>query len=320
MRVSAVVPVYNSQNSLKELFARLCAVLERCTQNFEVIFVEDGSADRSWAVVEEMAAADSRARGIRLSRNFGQHNALLCGIRAARHEIIITLDDDLQHPPEEIPKLLALLCEGYDVVYGTPSQWPHSFWRNLLSRLTKKMMAKTMGISSIRDLSAFRAFRAELRKAFANYQSPNLLLDVLLSWGTRHFASVRVNHHPRPAGKSNYNFWKLLNQTMLLMTGFSTAPLRFASMVGFGFLLFGMTVFSYVLWHYFFRGSIPGFSFLASIICLFSGAQLFALGIIGEYLARIFNRSMERPTYVMSQTASGSREPIYEKAGRVVSD
>ena len=115
-------------------------------------------------------------------RNYGQHNALLCGIREARGDVIITMDDDLQHPPEEISKLLQKWMEGYDVVYGYPTKLPHSFWRNLFSRLTKKTLAFVMGIKSVNEISAFRAFSTDLRKAFSSYQSPNVIIDVLLSW------------------------------------------------------------------------------------------------------------------------------------------
>src|SRR5262249_41634081 len=156
----------------------------------------------SWGVIQELVMSYPNVHGINLMRNYGQHNALLCGIRAARYDVVITMDDDLQHPPAEIPKLLEKLAEGYDVVYGTPRTLPHSLWRNLLSRYTKWAMANAMGVRSVRDLSAFRGFRTNLRKAFHKYESPNILLDVLLSWGTTRFAAVEVNHQPRRVGKS----------------------------------------------------------------------------------------------------------------------
>jgi undecaprenyl-phosphate 4-deoxy-4-formamido-L-arabinose transferase len=182
--------------------------------------------------------------------------------------------------------------------------------RNLMSKLTKRAMSSAMGIANIRDISAFRAFRTRLREASANYQSPTLLFDVLLSWGTTRFGSVKVNHEPRLIGQSNYTFVKLFNQALLILTGFSTAPLRVASFVGFGFTLFGMAVLVYALVRYFIGGALPGFPFLASIIALFSGAQLFSLGLIGEYLARIFSRTMERPTYVVSDTVGHPSDAV----------
>lgn len=301
--VSVVIPVYNSEASLTPLVDRLREVLPKLATEWEVILVNDGSRDRSWDVVRELAATHERVRGINMFRNFGQHNALLAGIRAARYDITVTMDDDLQHPPEEIPKLLARLGEGADVVYGTPSALQHGLWRNFFSTFTKRAMAHAMRIDHAVDLNAFRALRTELRGAFAAYESPHVLLDVLLSWGTSRFAAVAVGHKPRIYGRSNYTPLKLFNHAMLMLTGFSTAPLRLASGIGFLLTLFGIGVLLYVLGVYLVVGrAVPGFAFLASTIAIFSGAQLFALGIIGEYLARIFNRSMQRPVYVVKET------------------
>ena len=299
-RISIVVPVYRSEQSLPALIDRLATVMPTLTSAFEVILVNDCSPDGSWGVVQRLASERQWIRGISLMRNFGQHNALLCGIRAARYELIVTMDDDLQHLPEELPHMLRALDEGMDVVYGAPLELSHSAWRNALSKYTKLAMSRAMKIPNIREVNAYRVFRTHLRDAFSQYHSPNLLLDVLLSWGTTKFMTVRVRHEPRRIGTSNYTLDRLLNQAMLMLTGFSTAPLRVASFVGFAFTLVGVGVLFYVVGVYFVRGSVPGFPFLASIISLFSGAQLFALGIIGEYIARIFNRSMERPTYVVA--------------------
>jgi glycosyltransferase involved in cell wall biosynthesis len=300
--LSVVVPVFNSEGSLTPLVERLVAVLPSVATEWEILLINDGSRDRSWEVVRELAARYPSVRGMRMLRNFGQHNALLAGIRAARYTVTVTMDDDLQHPPEEIPKLLTRLAEGGDVVYGTPNTLPHGFWRNFFSRVTKRAFGYAMRVDTLVDISAFRAFRTELRRAFQAYSSPQLLIDVLLSWGTSNFSSVKCEHLPRTIGRSNYTPSKLFNQAMLILTGYSTAPLRLASSIGFLFTLFGIVLLAYVLGRYFITGvSVPGFPFLASAIALFSGAQLFALGIIGEYLARIFNRSVERPVFVISE-------------------
>jgi glycosyltransferase involved in cell wall biosynthesis len=297
--ISVVIPVFNSQESLAELVARLYAVLPELAADFEIILVNDGSVDGSWERINQLAEDYPRLRGVNLMRNYGQHNATLCGVRAAYGQVIVTMDDDLQHPPEEIHKLLAKLAEGWDVVYGLPERLPHALWRNWFSLFTKRVLAYVMGIKTIREIGAFRAFNSRLRKAFANYQAADVILDVLLSWGTTRFTSVTVNEAPRFTGHSNYGFFRLFRIAMLILTGYSTAPLRFASMVGFFFTVFGIVVFLYVLGVYFLLGSVPGFPFLASLITLFSGTQLFALGLIGEYLARVFDRSMEQPPYVI---------------------
>ena len=306
--LSVVIPVYNSEETLSLLIDRLAEVLPQICPDFEVILINDGSRDQSWKKISELAQSHNWLRGINMMRNYGQHNALLCGIRAARKEIIVTMDDDLQHPPEEIPIMIEKLNEGYDVVYGFPRKLPHSFLRNLFSRLTKRTLAKIMGIKTVEEISAFRAFRTNLRIAFKDYQSPGVIIDALLSWGTTKFTSVLVNEVPRQYGHSNYNFSKLASQGLLILTGFSTLPLRFASFLGFGFTIFGFFVFLYVFISYLRLGSIPGFPFLSSIISIFSGIQLFTLGIFGEYLSRIFDRSMEHPAYVIGETTEDSRD------------
>ena len=298
--VSVVVPVYNSEGSLPELIERLEKTLRAACSRFEVVLVNDGSRDRSWDVICEIAQAHDWVRGIDLMRNYGQHNALLCGIRLAQNDIIVTVDDDLEHPPEEIPKLLDKLAEGFDVVYGAPQKERHGLWRNLASRLTKLALQSTMGAATARMVSAFFVFRTQLRDAFAQYQGPFVSIDVLLTWGTTRFAAVPVRHEPSQLGASSYTFRKLVTHALNMMTGFSTLPLQFASVIGFLFTFFGLAVLAYVIVRYIIEGgSVPGFAFLASIIAIFSGAQLFALGIIGEYLARMHFRMMDRPPYIV---------------------
>lgn len=301
--VSIVVPVFNSEATLRALIERLEPVLAAGNWPAEVILVNDGSRDSSWQVIGELARQYPLVQGINLMRNYGQHNALLCGIRAARGEIIITMDDDLQHPPEQIPKLLEQIAAGYDVVYGTPRKERHGLLRDLASQITKFALQGAMGVATARQVSAFRAFRTQLRDAFTQYQGPFVSIDVLLTWGTTRFTAIPVPHDQRLAGASNYTLRKLIIHALNMLTGFSTAPLQLASLVGFGFTLVGLAVLVYVVGRYLIQGSnVPGFPFLASVIAIFSGAQLFALGIIGEYLARMHFRMMDRPTYTVRAT------------------
>jgi glycosyltransferase involved in cell wall biosynthesis len=305
--ISVVVPVYNSAGSLPELIQRLQVVLLALTDTFEVILVNDGSRDGSWQVITALVAQFAFVRGIDLMRNYGQHNALLAGIRQASYNLIVTLDDDLQNPPEEIPTLISKLNEGYDVVYGAPQQEQHGLWRDLASQITKLALQASMGVETARKVSAFRVFRTQVRDAFADYRSPLLSIDVLLTWGTTRFAYIPVRHAPRTIGLSNYTFRKLVRHALNMVTGFSTLPLQIASLIGFGFTLFGLGVLAYVVGRYLIQGSpVQGFPFLASVIAIFSGAQLFALGIIGEYLARIHMRMMEKPTYSLRECLTHS--------------
>jgi undecaprenyl-phosphate 4-deoxy-4-formamido-L-arabinose transferase len=302
INVSVVIPVYRSQDSLCELHHRLAAVLEAQKLSFEILFVEDCGGDNSWEVIQELAEKDERVRGLSMSRNYGQHNALLCGIRESRGNIIVTMDDDLQHPPEEIPKLLAKLGEGFDVVYGPPEQEQHGLLRDLASKITKLALEGSMGAANARKVSALRTFRTRLRDAFCEYRSPTVNIDVLLTWATTSFAVVNVRHEARKYGPSGYTPHKLILHALNMMTGFSTRPLQLASLTGFGFALFGFAILAFVLFQWLLQGSeVPGFVFLASIIAIFSGVQLVSLGIIGEYLARIHFRTMDRLPYVVSK-------------------
>jgi glycosyltransferase involved in cell wall biosynthesis len=299
--LSVVVPVYNAIGTLEALAQRLLEVLSASGHRFEIILVNDGSRDRSWTIVTELAAVHPQVTGIDLMRNYGQHNALLCGIRAARHDVIVTIDDDLQQSPEDILRLVARLEGGdVDVVYGTPITQQHGLWRNVASVMTKAALKSVLGADVAPLVSTFRAFRAQLRDAFERYQGPLVSIDVLLSWATSRFAAVPVARSPRPVGRSSYNFRSLVRHTLNLVTGFSVLPLQIATVVGFACMLFGLGVLGFVTIRTLLQGSVvAGFPFLVSVVTIFSGAQLFALGIMGEYLGRMHLRTMDRPPYAI---------------------
>jgi undecaprenyl-phosphate 4-deoxy-4-formamido-L-arabinose transferase len=306
MDLSVIIPVYRSEKILEKLYARLITVLEANTQDFEIIFVEDCGGDNSWRVITELAEKDDRVKGLKLNRNFGQHNAILCGIREACYPLTVTMDDDLQHPPEEIPILLEHLDDDSDVIYGTPKREQHGFLRDIASILTKLVLQNLMGARIARNVSAFRLFRTHLREAFDTYHSSVVSIDALLTWSTDRYTAVQTEHVARTEGQSGYGFFKLLILAFNLMTSFTVLPLRFASMVGGLFIFFGICILTWVLVNYFVSVDerAPGFSFLASIIAIFSGVQLFTLGILGEYLARIHNKTMNKPSYIVKYKTS----------------
>jgi len=302
MSLSIIIPVYNGASSLPTLLERLAPVLQKCASEYEVILIEDGSLDNSWETICQQKSTYPWLRAFRLTRNYGQHNALLCGVRAARYAIIVTMDDDLQHPPEEVSKLLRKLDEGYDVVYGSPHVEQHGLWRNLASQMTKIALRKVMGAETARHASAFRAFRRHVRRAFADYHGMFVNIDVLLTWGTSRFAAIDVRHEPRAQGASNYTFRKLVTHALNMITGFTTIPLQLASLLGFMMTIFGLLLLIYLLVNRLVLGNdVPGFTFLASVVVIFSGAQMLALGIIGEYLARMHFRLMDRPVYTVHE-------------------
>ena len=177
MNLSIVVPVYRGESLVEPLVLRLNKVLPSIAKKYEIILVNDGSPDGSWAVIEQLAKKYKWVRGIRLMRNYGQHNATLCGVRLASYEVVVTMDQDLQHPPEQLSVLLAELDKGFDVVYGSPKKLPQGFIRNLLTANIKNILANIMGVPSVKNISAYRAFRTHLRSAFENFQSPTMIVD-----------------------------------------------------------------------------------------------------------------------------------------------
>jgi glycosyltransferase involved in cell wall biosynthesis len=306
---SVVVPVYNSQTTLPTLVDRLGAVLPGVVDRFEVVLVNDGSQDESWDAIAEGARKHSWVRGINLMRNYGQHNALLAGIRAARYAITVTMDDDLQHPPEEIPRLLAEVDQGNDVVYGTPVTSQRGFSRRMSSRLTLFWLHRVLGVAIASRASAFRAFRTVLREGFAHYDGPAVAIDALLAWTTTRTASVPVRHNPRVHGRSQYTWLRLARMAIDLTTTFRTWPLRLASLVGFIVMLLGLAALAFVIGDYLATGRpLSIFRFLASALAVFSGAQLFTLGILGEYVARIHHRVLREPAYVVRERIGETAE------------
>ena len=309
--LSVVVPVYRSATILPVLTARLKIALEPTALPFELILVNDCSPDDSWSRIVALVEEDPRVRGIDLTRNYGQHAATLAGIRAARGDIVITIDDDLQNPPEEIPKLLAKIDEGYDVVYGVALTGDRGLVRDILTRLTKLALRVAIGGDVPTNVSGYRAFHTRLRDAFDQFRSPYVSVDVLLSWGTSRFVSVPVRHEARREGRSGYTYGALATHALNVLTGFTTRPLRAVSLIGLATMLFGVGVLVYVLVYVFVhQGDVPGFPFLASIIAIFSGVQLLSLGTIGEYIARMHTRLLGRPPFTVRSEVQSAETPL----------
>ncbi len=296
--VSVLIPVYNSAGLLPDVVTEVVESLAAAGTPHEVILVNDGSLDASWPTIEALAARRPAVRGINLMRNYGQHNALLCAIRAARFAVCVTMDDDGQHPPRHIAALCAKLAEGHDVVYGAPREAQHGLLRTLASRATKLALRHAMGAETARHACALRVFRTALRDAFAAHQGPFVSVDVLLSWATTRFAALPLDHRPRLGGASTYTFRKLLRYAMNMMTGFTTLPLRVAIWAGLASAAAGLLILAVAAGRALLHGNgVSGFAWLASLIMLFSGAQLFSVGMIGEYLGRMHFRLLDRPAY-----------------------
>ena len=245
--LSIVIPVYRSAPTLRPLVDRLRAVLSRSGREFEIVFVEDGSPDQSWEVLRELQAEHPDCIvAIQLMRNFGQHNALMCGFRHARGRYVITMDDDLQNPPEEIPRLLeALLSGGYDLVYGSIADKKHAGWRNTGSALVNSFYRITFHTHV--TITSFRIIRRELLESIFTYDLNFTFIDGLLAWSTQRIGQVPVRHEPRAVGRSGYNLLKLLLLAFNLFTNFSLLPLQLTSMIGLVASAGGLLVAAYYL-------------------------------------------------------------------------
>ena len=308
--VSVVVPVYKSTTTLAELARRIREVLTARGVPYEVILVDDGSGGGTWPAIRSLARQDPAVVGLRLGRNVGQHNALVAGVRRARYPVAVTLDDDLQNPPEEIPALLDALVPGVDVVYGEPREVAQRKWRATSSVVARGVMSSALGAENASRISSFRAFRTQLRDAFVGDLGPSVSLDALLSWGTSSFTSVAVDHHPRAEGESNYGFRKLVRYAVDTATGYSALPLKVATSLGLATAAFGLVVLVWVVARVLVGGvAVPGFAFLASIVSIFAGVQLIAIGVIGEYLARMHFRIMRKPTYLVAERTDEAGTP-----------
>lgn len=309
VRISVVIPVYNGAATIVELIGRLEKSLRGICEDFEVIMVNDGSRDSSWEQIKKLCEKNEWLTGIDLMKNVGQHNALLCGIRSARYDCTVTMDDDLQHPPEEIHKMLVKIREGFDVVYGIDDGVNHSVIRSIASRILKFSLSVALNEPSLEKISAFRIFRTRLRESFESYSGETVCIDALLSWGSKKRCHVPVTIYRRLNGDSNYRMSTLFRQALNTFSVFQAFPLKFMSLVGLFFVVMGMALLCFILTNYIIHGSVvPGFAFLGSIIVMFSGVQLLSLCVMGEYVARIHACVTNRPAYSINEIDRGQNQ------------
>ncbi|MBI5609760.1 MAG: glycosyltransferase family 2 protein [Deltaproteobacteria bacterium] len=298
--VSVVVPVYGGEATVAELAQGLAAALR--DRDWELLFVCDRPRDGSWAQVQKLAAENPRVRALLFRRNYGQHPALLCGIRLARGRTVVTMDEDLQHNPADVPALVAVAEQEQALVYGVSAELHHGGFRNLSSRLLKRFLASYLGVDFGRNMSAFRAFPSQAREAFADYRSAMVAIDVLLSWAALPVRALPCAHAPRRAGASGYTFAKLMKLMGDVVLGFSVAPLRLATWAGLAAMLGAFALAAVVGLNWLLHGSaVPGFAFLGLAVTLLGGVQLLALGLLGEYLGRLYGSALGRPQYLVAE-------------------
>jgi glycosyltransferase involved in cell wall biosynthesis len=293
--ISVVVPVFRSGPGLADLYQRLAPVLEKLTPQWEIILVDDASNDGTFAHMLELHRRDARVKAIRFARNMGQQHATLCGIKRSRGDVVVTLDDDLQNPPEEIPSFLARLDEGYDLVIGRIREGKkHSPWRNLSSAAMQKLVGRVLGKPEHLSLSSYRAMTRRGADALASYRGVQTYLPALMFGLIPHdrIANVDVGHDPRHHGASTYTLRKLFKLSSHLLINHSSIPLRLTSGLGFVTSALSLAYAAYVVVDaVVFGTAVKGWASLAVLITLVGGTILMCLGIVGEYIGRLLAES-----------------------------
>ncbi len=299
-QISFVVPVYNGAQMVEALYERLVPVA-RSIGTFEIIFVDDGSSDGSFSVLKKLHARDPRVCAVELSRNFGQHNATLAGLSCAEGEIVVTLDQDLQNPPEEIPRLVQKLSEGFDVVYGLPEERAHNFFRNMTSDFSKWISGKILSTSLHGNFSSFRLLRKWVIDEVVKYRSSYTYIDGLISWTTTNVGAVVVRND-RSEFESHYTLPRLINHGLNLLVNFSIRPLQIASLLGALSALLGLLGAAIVIVEKILYGvPVQGWTSLMVVVLVIGGMQMAFLGLIGEYTGRLLMNSNSSPKFIIRE-------------------
>lgn len=291
MDLSIVIPVYNSSEGLQELYNRVSKVLAFIDITYEIILIDDCSPDKSFEKMKELNKNDNKVKIIQLMRNFGQHTAIICGLNYSSGEFVITMDDDLQNPPEEIPNLLNEIKKGFDCVIGKPVDKKHAKYRNAGSYIIGKSYEKIFAKPPHIKMSSFRVLSRPLVNSIISYKTEHPMIDALILKNTNNISNIEVEHDYRKYGISNYSLKKSYKLAMDLLVNYSTIPLQFISLIGFIFSGVGALIVIYVLlgkamgWI-----NAVGWSSIIALICIFSGLILISFGIVGEYLIRIIGQ------------------------------
>ena len=302
--ISVIIPVYNEAENLRELGERLMRTLAGMDRSFEIILVDDGSGDRSWEILTELHAKyPENLRALQFNRNFGQHQAIFAGFQAARGQVMITLDADLQNPPEEIPRLVAKIEEGYDTVGGWRENRRDSLFRKLPSQLVNVVMSRVTGVK-LRDYGCMlRAYRREVIDSINQCHESSSFIPALANLFSRRVAEIPVGHAERERGQSKYGLIKLLRLNFDLVTGFSNLPIHAVGFTGVAIAFLGLLFgFLLILRRLFVGPEVEGVFTLFAILFVFVGLNTLGLALIGEYVGRIYREVRGRPRYVIRQT------------------
>ncbi|BBP00176.1 glycosyltransferase [Sulfuriferula nivalis] len=308
-QLSVVIPVYNEELGLQVLFDRLYPALDALNTSYEVIFINDGSRDRSAAILrEQYGRRPDVTRVILLAGNFGQHMAILSGFEHCRGERIVTLDADLQNPPEEIRKLLSKMDEGYDYVGGVRQQRQDVSWRRHASWAMNRLRERITHVVMSDQGCMLRAYSRDIIHAINHSKEVNTFIPALAYTYARHPGEVEVAHEERAAGESKYSLYQLIRLNFDLVTGFSLVPLQMFSLIGVGLSILSAFFVVYLALRRIFIGpEVDGVFTLFAILFFLMGVMLFGIGLLGEYVGRIYQQVRQRPRYLI-QTILGNDE------------
>jgi undecaprenyl-phosphate 4-deoxy-4-formamido-L-arabinose transferase len=310
-RLSIVIPVFNEEANLEPLYERLAPVIGGLDGGVEVVFVDDGSADRSLELLRGFARRDPRVRVVSFNRNYGQHAAVMAGFEVTRGATVVTLDADLQNPPEDIPKLLAKAEEGFDVVGGWRAHRQDSLLRKVASRSINRVMRRILKGVEFRDYGCMlRAYSRPVVDSMLSCEERSLFIPALACQFARRFAEVPVGHAERQGGHSKYSLWSLIRLQMDLLTGFTAAPLRLATVAG-ALISAASIVFGVYLGvrRILYGPEAEGLFTLFALLFLLVGGNFLALGMLGEYISRIHVQVQRRPRSVVAETINVERTP-----------
>jgi len=301
---SIVIPVFRSAECLRELYERLTKVFQDISSNYEIILVDDASPDDSWKIMQQLRAKDHRVKIIQHMRNFGQHRAILCGLYHSKGDFVITMDDDLQHPPEEIPKLVDAIKSNdeIDTVIGAFEVKQHSWFRNLGTNVINAITSYVFSKDRALKLTSFRIMRRSIINELENTRYHNPRIGQLLLLITKRIINIPVAHHPRKHGQTSYTFRRLVSDALDNILSNSSLPLQIVSYLGFGSSLLSVVLSVYYLYKYFHAGiSVPGWTTTILLLLFFFGILLFSLGIVGEYLIRILREVQGFPRSIIRE-------------------
>lgn len=302
VEISLVIPVYNEVDILPELVSRLSAVCKDLGKSYEIIFVDDGSVDGSFDALLKLKQQDQHLRLLKFTRNFGQQAAVLAGFRLCRGGIVVQLDSDLQHPPEEIPKLLEAFTEDVDLVTTIPEQRRDAFLRTMGSRYLLRFGQLLFGRAFKLNLSSFRAMRKSVIEKVEACRDRSRYMAVLMSWMGVPSVEIQVEHHIRQKGRTKYSILNLIQLTWDLITGYSNFPLRVVTYMGLFGAMLGFAVMLFLLFQRIVQGIlIEGFVVLSAVFAFFAGIQLLSIGFLGEYLGRVHMQLQNRPDYIVEK-------------------